>query len=80
LKEVVISAIDDSHPHRRSLEPASSIESGEAAAEYEDVRKAGLPSLRLHWMPFHNQRPMVWRRQRAKRITSSTGGMASSSA
>jgi hypothetical protein len=76
---MVVPAIDKGNSYRGALEPASRIEPREAAAEYQDVRNGPrLPSLWLPWMHFHIHRPMVWRRHRAKRTTSSSGGTASS--
>src|SRR5678815_317783 len=64
LEQVVIGAINDGHMHRSTLEGAGGVESAEAAAQDDDVSHGSSSS----------------RRQRAKRITSSIGGTAASSA
>jgi hypothetical protein len=79
LEEVVIPAVDQGYANGRALEGLRRIQAGEATPQDQDV---GLPRIfalfTVHCSPLTFQSPIVSRRQRAKRTTSSTGGTASS--
>jgi hypothetical protein len=64
---VMVPSVEKGDGHRRIAEAARGVEAGEAPAEDHHVGKL------IH-------RPIVSRRQRAKRTTSSSGGTAFSSA
>ena len=80
LEQVVVAAVHHRHPDGRVAQRLGGVEPGEAAPENEHVRQLGGRARSSHRIPLVRQRPIVSRRQRANRITSSAGGTAASSA
>ena len=78
LEEVVVAAIDQGDPHRGALEALRA--AYRPAKPPPRIRTWGTPGSCRRSSPLtSSSNPMVWRRHRANRTTSSSGGMASSS-
>lgn len=75
----MIPAIHEGHLHWSALEPPRGVQAAESPTHDEYVGRSGRPALTAHLSPLTVYNPIVCRRHRANRTTSSTGGTASSS-